>query len=235
MNDRWQNRISEYIDGELTPSESRRFEEHLQRCEECRTLLGDLRVVVGQAAQLEEPELPDRIWEGVQSRLAAQGLSGDEGKVVELPRRATSRMLQPRWLAAAAVLLALLSGASGWLLRGESAEMAQMAEGDSGAATILPQPASMDLPPEVATALSDYEQSVRQLELALEQLADRMDPVSYESIQGNLVTIDRAIFEARSALSADPQSEYLNVHLANSMMRKVRLLQQATRLASNQI
>ena len=43
------------------------------------------------------------------------------------------------------------------------------------------------------------------------------------------------VFEARVALGNDPQSEYLNAHLADSMMRKVRLLRQVTQLASNHI
>jgi hypothetical protein len=140
-----------------------------------------------------------------------------------------------RWALAAGLVLAALSGGSGWWLRGNQPQ-SDLASEDSAIDAALTVPVRTDnLPPEIAAALTDYAKSVAQLELALEQLADRLDPVSYESIQGNLYTIDRAIFEARSALSADPQSEYLNAHLANSMARKVRLLQQATRLASNRI
>ena len=110
-----------------------------------------------------------------------------------------------------------------------------LADADFDAPTGMPDTSLQSLPPELANALMQYEASAKQLESSLTELADQLDPVVYETLEGNLYTIDRAIHEARVALSTDPQSEYLNTHLADSMMRKVRLLQQVTQLASNRI
>jgi hypothetical protein len=239
MSDRWQTRISEYLDGELTPSETQRFERHLIDCFDCRTTLMEVREVVHQAAQLPTPELPDEIWDGIQERIALQGYEAPEvaSNVFELPLRQSSA----HWFSglralAAAMILALLAGGAGYWLRGPSEVVDDafddFAVEERGAQYELTM---NSLPPELADALADYEASVAQLEASLLAQADRMDSSLYETIEGNLDTIDQAIFEARLALGENPQSEYLNAHLADSMMRKVRLLRQVTQLANNRI
>jgi hypothetical protein len=239
MSDRWQTRISEYLDGDLTPSESQRFEQHLVECGDCRTALMEIREVVHQAAQLPAPELPASIWQGVQERLANQGFDAPvaASKVVEFPRHeGTAHWFSGIRALAAAILLAILAGGAGYWLRGPSATVDPQTPNLAVDERQTPFELTMSsLPPEIAAALADYEASVAQLEASLLSYADRMDSQLYETIEGNLETMDRAIYEARVALNDDPQSEYLNAHLADSMMRKVRLLRQVTQLAGNHI
>jgi hypothetical protein len=239
MSDRWQSRISEYLDGELTPSESQRFEQHLIDCEECRSTLLELRELVHQAAQLPTPELPESIWEGVRERIAVQGFESEtpKAKIVELrPSERNTHWFSGIRALAAALLLAMLAGGGGYWLRGPGEAVDPVESDRSMDERVGPMNVSMNaLPPDLADALANYEASVAQLETTLRSFSDSMDPQLYETIEGNLDTIDRAIFEARVALSNDPQSEYLNAHLADSMMRKVRLLRQVTQLASNHI
>lgn len=242
MSDRWQGRISEYLDGELTASESHRFEAHLVECHECRSLLAELRELVSQAAQLETPPVPDRVWEGVRERIELQGFE-DPDNVVPLPSRDETVVRQSNWftglrLLAAGLALMIFSAGAGYWLRGShspSPESTLPADAGLEMASNRPSLSLQSLPPELADAIIEYEASAKQLEATMKELAAQLDPVVYETLEGNLYTIDRAIHEARVALSADPQSEYLNAHLADSMMRKVRLLQQVTQLASNQI
>ena len=53
--DRWMDRLSEYLDGELTPEERRELEAHLAECASCRTTLEELRARRGEArATLED-------------------------------------------------------------------------------------------------------------------------------------------------------------------------------------
>ena len=63
-----------------------------------------------------------------------------------------------------------------------------------------------------------------------DQGRDRLDPRTYEVLERNLRTIDRAIDEARRALEADPGNVYLNNHLAGARQRKLALLRRATAL-----
>ena len=53
-------------------------------------------------------------------------------------------------------------------------------------------------------------------------------------IEKNLTIIDAAITEARRALASDTASAYLNLHLADTMRRKLQLLRTATSLARAQ-
>ncbi len=46
MSDTWSERLSEYLDGELTETDARLLESHLLECEACRQSLTELRIVI---------------------------------------------------------------------------------------------------------------------------------------------------------------------------------------------
>src|SRR5207253_8982692 len=54
MNDQWTARLSEYLDGEVTPAEQTALEAHLASCDACRTTLEELRRVVTNARALDD-------------------------------------------------------------------------------------------------------------------------------------------------------------------------------------
>lgn len=108
MTDRFTERLSEFIDGELDPATRAELEAHLRGCGECRTTVADLRRLVAQARALP-PRAPDEtVWAAVSREIAA---------AAEAPREPnappTSRRLPPSLLAAAALLVAVALGASG--------------------------------------------------------------------------------------------------------------------------
>ena len=78
-------------------------------------------------------------------------------------------------------------------------------------------------------------ESIGELEAALQRYGDHLDPDTREAIAQNLELIDSAIADAILALKEDPNSDYLQSHIATSMELKVRLLEDATRLASMEI
>jgi hypothetical protein len=77
--------------------------------------------------------------------------------------------------------------------------------------------------------------AIAKLEAELLRRGDALDEETRIVLEDNLRTIDRAIREVRNALDLEPSSDYLHAHLADAMRRKVRLLQDATRLASMEI
>lgn len=90
MSDAWSERLSEYLDGELTETEARGLESHLLECEACRRNLAGLRSVVARLAA--DPVTPrdqptDREWSAIRHSIAA-------------PRR--------RWLIPAAIAASLV-------------------------------------------------------------------------------------------------------------------------------
>src|SRR3989449_460651 len=60
----------------------------------------------------------------------------------------------------------------------------------------------------------------------------RLDTATVRIVRKNLAVIDRAIAEARMALRSDPGNAYLNLHLANTMRRKVELLRRVNEMAA---
>jgi anti-sigma factor RsiW len=205
MTDVWTERLSAYLDGELAPEPSAALETHLAECAECAATLEELRRVVVEA---------DDLWPGIAARLEPQG-------VIDLASRRPVRRFAftvPQ-LVAAGVALMVISSVTVYAVldRGPGGERAPA----SAAATAS----------QVPVQFASYETTVRTLEQELELRRADMDPATVAVVEENLKIIDKAIEEARAALADDPSSSYLTTHLAQTMQRKVDLLQRATSLA----
>jgi anti-sigma factor RsiW len=227
VSDRWTNRLSEYLDDELAPDERAALEEHLAGCATCAATLDELGAVKAEAAGLGDRAPETDLWPGIAARLRPRAqLAGshDEAGVIELARRAPARrrfaFTVPQ-LAAAAVVLMLLSGAGVWAavngLRGRVTPMA------SAPAAMVTATGSIQF--------ASYDETVRSLERELAARRPQLDTVTVRVVEENLRIIDRAIADARAALAADPSSTYLSTSLARVMQQKVDLLRRATSLA----
>ncbi|HEU4680338.1 MAG TPA: zf-HC2 domain-containing protein [Gemmatimonadales bacterium] len=224
MSDRWVDRLSEYLDGELPDGERVALEAHLATCSDCAAVLAGLRRVVSHAQHLEQRGPRRDLWPAIAGRIGAT--PPVETEVVGLAsRRAGAR----RWsfsvpqLAAAAILLMTLSGGTVWLLRSPALSPT------AGTAALLPA----GTPPALnasATASQSYAAAVADLERVLATGRGELDTTTVRVIEQNLAAIDHAIAEAQRALVADPANLYLNTHLAETMRRKLDLLRQAATL-----
>ena len=69
MTDRWNDRLSDYLDGHLDAREAHELEAHLAECRECPAALATLREVRARAASLA-PLPPGRdLWPAIAARL----------------------------------------------------------------------------------------------------------------------------------------------------------------------
>ena len=225
------------VDEAPDTQDRRGLDAHLAGCEACRSLLADLREIRALAATLEPLEPPARVWRGVERRVAAEGwtLRGAvrrwfrwpfaaegwtlRGAVRRLfaapgrtPRGAGGRRL--RWslgdatLAGAAVVVVLgvvFDGTRDRLPRTPAGGAGATADGDPGA-------------PE-----RQYAAAIRDLE----QVSNAGVPIpaaARAALTRNLVLVDRAIAESRSAVAAAPDNEVARGHLRAGLARKLRLL-----------
>ena len=214
MTDAFTDRLSEYLDDELSTEDRARVAGHLRECAACRTTLDELRRVVANAGALT-PSAPDRdLWSGIASRIG-----GDERRAfVRAFRRVISSRLSftlPQ-LAAAALALMVLSGGLVWMAR----------SGDPRA----------DFPSISAADFADrrYDDAVADLRRRFDAGRTNLDPDTARIIDENLNAIDRAADECRSALEGDPANVYLNTHLADTRQRKLALLRSAAALVRNE-
>lgn len=141
MSDRWTDRLSEYMDGELPADESRELEAHLRECAPCREVLAGLRAVVNRAASLRDQEPEADLWPEIARRIREEPR---QLRVVPLfdPKRERRRVsFSVPQLLAAGLVLALASAGSVWMaLRGG-------ADGVAGPVAVAPVEVTRDAPP----------------------------------------------------------------------------------------
>lgn len=249
MIDRFKDRLSEYLDGDLDPRDEALIEAHLVECATCRATLAELRAVVARATALPPAEPKADLWSGVLARIEADALpvsgpvSGDVGghpgvaamlpgsgsaKADPRPRTGRRRRISfsvPQ-LAAASIALALVSGTGVWVAlsidRGEPA---------TGASTY----AVAENPAVARFVGTEQRSTIAELERVLAAQRDSLDPVTVAVLESNLKIIDAAIAEAVAALRHDPGNTYLNRHLGQTVRKKIDVLRRAAEVARAEI
>ena len=249
-NDPWVDRLSEYLDGELSKAERAVLEAHLIACAACAETLDELRTVVTRAQALGDAPPAEDLWPGIANRLGSASASTADASGVPRPASA-SRWWARRFelgapqLAAAALLLMALSATAVWLALRGSALPPPATPGSarpSDAVAIAPPPSTTpasDAAVGAAPALAAvgnprYEAAIAELEQAMAEGRGRLDPRTLRVVEQNLRTIDRALEQARRAVAADPGNLWLRSHLAATMKQKVDLLRTATLLTAAQ-
>lgn len=235
--------LSAYLDDELEPRERQAVDAHLEACASCAGELDALRRVVGFAATLPEHDTaPAReLWSGILARIepaaTAPGTRHRAPGIASLadaraaarrapaatPRRVSFSIAQ---LAAAAVLLIAVSGTAAWILRGREAAAPVPAAAIVEAEIEPTVPAGEVRPANFGDA--QYDAAVADLERALDERRNDLNPRTVEILERNLKLIDAAIAQSRQALEEDPGNMYLTRHLVESRRRKLELLRRAT-------
>jgi hypothetical protein len=256
MHEEWTDRLSDYLDGELTPDEAAAVDAHLRDCEACTAVLNDLKRVVARAqaaAALARPPQAD-LWAGIAARIDAGGapqaapVRAHVATFAPRPaRRVTFTLPQ---LAAAALVVAAVSGGLAWQLRPSLAGGAGTPKGvpyaavPGGDADGVGRPFTGAEPgadaadtgvriETVGLADAQYDAAVSDLEKALKTGRGRLDASTIAIVEHNLQIIDQAISQAREALVGDPANSYLNSHLVEARRRKLDLLRRATALTTD--
>ena len=220
------DRLSEYLDGELTPTESAACDAHLAQCGDCRTALAELRLVI-DVAKADPDQLPvTDLWPGVLDRMTPATPS-----VVPFASRRTVVFTLPQLALAASLLIAVSAGVA-YLAAGRALSQPTTVQEDpiqAQAEPLLPASAEVE---RANFADAQYDQAVSDLEKILVDMRDELDPRTIVVIERNLTAIDQAIREARAALDADPANTFLNSHLADARRKKLELLRRATMIHS---
>jgi len=237
MHDEWTDRLSEYIDGELPEDERARVESHLAGCAACTATLHDLTRIVEEARGRRPLPPREDLWPGIAERIGADGAAAGSLRAGRAARRVTFTMPQ---LAAAAVLLAAISGSVAWRLHPgveTGAQVRASAPVDSTASRVDRQSPAPDAPDvrvePVSLSDAQYDAAVADLERALSKGRGRLDKTTIAIVEENLQIIDQAIGQAREALAADPANSYLSGHLVEARRKKLDLLRRATALTTD--
>ncbi len=244
----WSERLSEYLDDELTPAERAACQAHLAECEPCRVVADDLRRVTA-FARADADRMPDAdLWPGILSQISDMkgrpsglpiGHAAGEPETARAEALAFRADRQPRkisftlpQLALAACLLIAVSASVAYWAAGRSVGLPVVQE------TPVQAQAENLFTPSVSVeranfADAQFDQAVSDLEKVLSSRREQLDPRTVLIIERNLAAIDQAIREARAALDSDPANTFLNSHLADARRKKLDLLRQATMISGD--
>jgi anti-sigma factor RsiW len=220
MNDQWTDRLSEYVDGELANGERHALEAHLATCAACRATVEDLRNVVARAKSLEHRPPTAELWSGIHARLTPGRRPGVYRDASARAWRVSFNMPQ---LIAASIALVLVSGGGMWVALHQPTPVRYTAG-----------PSRPDNERTVAYWTGRTDAAIADLQEDLQRNESRLDTATVRVVRENLALIDRAIGQARVALDADPGNAYLNLHLADTMRRKLELLRRINAIAAAQ-
>jgi negative regulator of sigma E activity len=240
----WTERLSEFIDGELSQDDQTACEAHLTACAECRTIATELRLVTA-TARADAEQTPRRdLWPGILTQIgsgdiAAHGETraavGTERVTPVIPMTRARRQVTfslPQLALAASLLIAVTAGVS-YVASGRGARTTPV----RGETPVQAMAESMGAPGADVTranfADEQFDRAVADLEQILVDQRDDLDPRTVVVIERNLAVIDEAIRQARAALDADPANTFLNSHLADARRRKLELLRRATTIGGD--
>jgi len=228
----WTDRLSDYLDGELSDQERRAVATHVAGCLECSRTLDELRAVVERARTLAPAEPSADLWKAVADRIAADG----ERPVGSFGTRRRFSFTWPE-LIAASILLVLVSGWAALRMNRPAPSRAGLQTGSSADVQVR-QPGGVDLHvgPDAVPANfddSEYDAAVGDLQRALQSGRGQLDPATVKIVEQNLAIIDQAVDDARRALAQDPANADLSGYLQETKRRKLDLLRHAAALAED--
>ena len=202
--------FDDYLDNELAAGTRDRIDRHLSVCADCREEMMELRSVLEATGKLEREIAPSRdLWPGIEARLGTD--------------RSTRHSWWPQLVAAGIALVVLSVPISVWWTgRGEQpiqaaidnstqtpsiADQAELARSEDG--VLLPR---------------------TDLVTAIERRRDVVEADTFLVLEENMILLDRAIGEIRTALEEDPQNLRLRMLLAARYQQERKLLQKVSRV-----
>jgi anti-sigma factor RsiW len=239
----WTERLSEYLDGSLSPVDAAACEAWLAANADGRELLEELRMVVAHAKTMPDAEVPASVWTGVVAAIRAQPRkAGELDQVVPLELgRHRSVVSSRRWsltpiqFAAAAIVVLTLGIAAGLALRTKvgGTDVALMPRPGrpitTGVTTTLVA-SDPNASPVASRANVSYDRAVQELQGILDRNRATLDTSTVRVLEKSLASIDTALVEAQRALVNDPHNAYLNDHLSRIKRKKLDLLRQGASL-----
>lgn len=215
------------LDAPLPPAEAATLAAHLETCAACRDLEADLSLVHGAAESLAPPIVPSTVWPALAAQLEREGL------LAATPRPSRKPWQTYTWMALAASLLAGVGAALVW----RSSDRVTPAPVIATVPTKTPgnarEPHAVEaIEIELRLAAEHYEKAIAALEGLAAEDRTRIDPAVAQVVERNLILIDKAIADSRTALQGQPGSLVAQASLFDAYRQKVALLQDLIAMAS---
>jgi hypothetical protein len=215
-----------YLEGELDTAAASAAERGAQGCLHCSTLMADLAAIRAAASSLPVLEPGRDLWDGIAERIAPDVVSiAGRGRAAATPEHRPRRQAHPAWLAAAAVVLVILTATVTWSVAGGGRGEHTVNSAGPGVTT-----AGSFF---VASVEAPYRDQITMLREMLDERQSELDSSTVAVIERNLTIIEAAVAESRAALARDTTSRFLREQLDGALERKVDLLRTAALLPAS--
>lgn len=224
---RFDELLPDLMEGEFHATAAFAAEREARACPRCSALLSELGAIRREAASL--PVLhPERdLWEGIAARIAPEVIPIGEAASAggpAAPATAVRRYTHPAWLAAAAMLLVIVTATVTWFAVVEQ----------QGAGTVVQGPSNEGMTTAGSFVIESVEEPYRDQIAMLRTLVDErrtdLDSATVAVIERNLQIIEEAVADSRAALARDTTSRFLRDQLNDALEQKVELLRTAALL-----
>jgi hypothetical protein len=216
------------LDAPLPPAEAAALAAHLETCAACRDLEADLSLVHGAAESLDPPIVPSTAWPALAAQLEREGLLAPGA-----PRSSRKPWQTYTWMALAASLLAGVGASLLWRASDRPSPPAIAVAPPAAAPGNVRDPHAVEtIENELRLAAEHYEKAITTLEGIAAEDRTRIDPAVAQVVERNLILIDKAIADSRTALQGQPGSLVAQASLFDAYRQKVALLQDLIAMAS---
>jgi hypothetical protein len=228
--------LSAWFEGDLGAAERGAVDAHLRECLRCASVVRDLEVIRRDAAKLPAMAPSRDLWEGIAARI--------EAPVIELKTRQAPAAPRRNWqMAAAAVVLMAVSSGVTYLVTTSDQRSAtgdqQTATAPDSATTsapgvVTPRRPTPSRSPVLVGEFSApeiiYDQEITRLRTILDQRRADLDSATVKTVEKSLQAIDKAIIDARAALTGDASNAFLNEQLNRALEKKLGVLRRVALL-----
>ena len=216
--------LDDYVTGELTEDARGPVADHIAACAICAAEVESLRRLLARAGNLPKSiDPPVDAWSNIRA-----AIEQDEDAIALHDTRSRSAFWrQPYFLAAAAILVAVLSsGGTAFYMSSRGVDVSSPSS-IAGNASSGATPATL-----VAFTIEEnnYLRNVAVLQDLLDQQEASLAPETVAQLKASLRTIDEAILEARTALARDPANKMLIEMLSGTYRQKMDLLRRTAEM-----
>jgi negative regulator of sigma E activity len=208
-------RLSAFVDGELSASEAAAVRAHAAGCPACSAALADLRALVTNARALEAPEPPPTLWPSI------------EGALERRERFAWLSIAHWRpftvgaLAGAVAVLLVIVALP---VLRARPGGHTASPLPETAAAAVAADPLLHEAEAEFAQAAAAYERSIEKLRALLARAEVRWSPQERTRMAERLARLDETIARSRELARRTPGDSAGNEQLFAAYQQKIAFL-----------
>jgi hypothetical protein len=220
MCDEIQPRLGDLVDGTLDAADRDAVEAHVRACERCAGVVRDFDLLRRAARSLGPIDPPPHVWLEIAGQLR-QAIP--PAPVALAPKTGVAPAWH--WAGLAAALVVVTTGTYVFLQLERPAPTRAPAAAPGAASGSVQVFAD-----ELTEAMTHYEKAIAELELITKTNNGSLDPTLAATLQKNLLVIDDAIAESRTAFTREPTSVPARDSLLEALQRKVSVLQETVAL-----